>query len=109
MSNDLAEVVVEGVGGRSRSEEKSKSRTFPPRLEIPQERRDSHFFHRLCGDGSVLKNDERDVTLTRPNLISYTAASSSSDDCGAGGLIQTAVGWGGCFGRVWVKRSGLRA
>ena len=26
-----------------------------------------------------------------------------------GGLIQTAVGWGGCFGRAWVKRSGLRA
>jgi hypothetical protein len=45
---------------------------------------------------------------TRLNLISYTAASSSFDDCGVGGLIQTAVGWGGCSGRAWVKRSGLR-
>ena len=26
-----------------------------------------------------------------------------------GGLIQTAVGWGGCFGRACGKRSGLRA
>jgi hypothetical protein len=26
-----------------------------------------------------------------------------------GGLMQTAVGWGGCLGRAWVKRSGLRA
>jgi hypothetical protein len=47
------EMVVEAVGGRSRSEEKSKSGTFPPRLEIPQERRDFHFFHRPGGDGQV--------------------------------------------------------
>src|SRR6202790_2233318 len=99
---------VEGVGGRSRSEEKSKSRTFPPRLEIPQERRDSHFFHRLFGDGQYLKKDERDCESHAAHFISYTAPSSSSNDCGAGGLIQTAVGWGGCFGRAWVKRSGLR-
>jgi hypothetical protein len=47
------EMVVEAVGGRSRSEEKSKSGTFPPRLEISQERRDFHFFHRPGGDGQV--------------------------------------------------------
>jgi hypothetical protein len=46
-------MVVEAVGGRSRSEEKSKSRTFPPRLEIPQQRRDFHFFHRSGGDYQV--------------------------------------------------------
>jgi hypothetical protein len=34
---------------------------------------------------------------------------SSFGSGGVGGLIQTAVGWGGCFGRAWVKRSGLRA
>jgi hypothetical protein len=46
-------MVVEAVGGSSRSEEKSKSGTFPPRLEIPQQRRDVHFFHRPGGDGQV--------------------------------------------------------
>ena len=42
-------------------------------------------------------------------LDPYDEASSSFDDGGVGGLIQTAVGWGGCLGRAWVKRSGLRA
>jgi hypothetical protein len=42
--------VGEEVGGRCRSVEKSKSRTFPPRLEIPQEQRDFHFSHRPCRD-----------------------------------------------------------
>ena len=41
-------------GGRSRSVEKSKSLTFPPRLEIPQERRDSHFSHRRGCDGEYV-------------------------------------------------------
>jgi hypothetical protein len=53
VSKGLAEMVVEAVGGSSRSEEKSKSGTFPPRLEIPQQRRDVHFFHRPGGDGQV--------------------------------------------------------
>jgi hypothetical protein len=89
-------------GERSRSEEKSKSGTFPPHLEIPQERRDSHFFHRPGDDDQLWKNDN-----TAAPLDSYAEASSSV--AGVGGLIQTAVGWGGCFGRAWVKRSGLRA
>src|ERR1019366_5052707 len=42
-------------------------------------------------------------------LDPYDEARSSFDDGGVGGLIQTAVGWGGCLGRAWVKRSGLRA
>jgi hypothetical protein len=50
-SGSIAVFVGEKGGGRRRSEEKSKSGTFPLRLEIPQERRDSHFFHRLCDDG----------------------------------------------------------
>jgi hypothetical protein len=58
---------------------------------------------------SVNKDDERDCDPHAAHVISYTAASSSSNDCGAGGLIQTAAGLGGCFGRAWVKRSGLRA
>src|SRR6266404_4417432 len=33
-------------GGKRRSAEKSKSGTFPLRLEIPQPQRDFHFFHR---------------------------------------------------------------
>src|ERR1035437_415408 len=44
----IALFVGEEGGGRCRSEEKSKGRTFPPRLEIPQEQRDSHFSHRHC-------------------------------------------------------------
>jgi hypothetical protein len=44
-------MVVEAVGGRSRSEEKSKGQTFTPRLEIVQMRRDSHFSLRHDGDG----------------------------------------------------------
>jgi len=49
-SGSIAEFVGAESGGRRRSEEKSKSRTFPPRLEIPQVQRDSHFFHRPCCD-----------------------------------------------------------
>ena len=33
------------AGGRRRSEEKSKYGTFPRRLEIPQKRRDSHYWN----------------------------------------------------------------
>ena len=47
--------VAESVGkrgrGKSRCVEKSKDGTFPLRLEIPQERRDSHFSHRPGYDG----------------------------------------------------------
>jgi len=50
----IALFVGEEVGGRCRSVEKSKSRTFPPRLEIPQEQRDSHFSHRPCRDEQYL-------------------------------------------------------
>ena len=46
----IAEIVGEKGGGRCRSVEKSKSGTFPPRLEIPQARRDFHFSHRRCAD-----------------------------------------------------------
>ena len=46
----IALFVGEEGRGRSRSVEKSKSGTFPPRLEIPQGRRDSHFSHRPCDD-----------------------------------------------------------
>src|ERR1035437_3124434 len=46
----IALFVGEEGGGRSRSVEKSKSRTFPPRLEIPQVQRDFHFSHRPCRD-----------------------------------------------------------
>jgi hypothetical protein len=46
----IALFVGEEVGGRSRSVEKSKSGTFPPRLEIPQEGRDFHFSHRPHDD-----------------------------------------------------------
>ena len=49
------------------------------------------------------------VTGAADSLDPYDEASSSFDDGGVGGLIQTAVGWGGCLGRAWVKRSGLRA
>jgi hypothetical protein len=41
----------ENGGGRCRSVKKSKSGTFPLRLEIPQGRRDSHLSHRSGGDG----------------------------------------------------------
>ena len=44
----IAVFVGEVDGGRRRSEEKSKCGTFPPRLEIPQVQRDSHFSHRPC-------------------------------------------------------------
>jgi len=47
ISGSIAVFVGEAGGGRSRSEEKSKSGTFPPRLEILQVRRDFHFSHRL--------------------------------------------------------------
>jgi hypothetical protein len=61
------------VGGRCRSEEKSKSGTFPPRLEIPQERRDFHFFHRPGGDGQVLKQRQEPLgPAMRAHLISTT-------------------------------------
>jgi len=50
LNGSIAEFVGAESGGRRRSEEKSKSRTFPPRLEIPQVQRDSHFFHRPCCD-----------------------------------------------------------
>jgi hypothetical protein len=47
--------VAESVGKRGRGKshcvEKSKDGTFPLRLEIPQERRDSHFSHRPGHDG----------------------------------------------------------
>jgi hypothetical protein len=46
----IALFVGEEGGGRCRSEEKSKSRTFPPRLEIPQVQRDFHFSHHPCRD-----------------------------------------------------------
>jgi len=46
----IAEIVGEKGGGRCRSVEKSKGGTFPPRLEIPQARRDFHFSHRRCAD-----------------------------------------------------------
>jgi hypothetical protein len=46
----IALFVGEDVGGRRRSVEKSKNRTFPPRLEIPQVQQDFHFFHRPCRD-----------------------------------------------------------
>ena len=49
ISGSIAEIVGEKGGGRRHSVEKSKSGTFPLRLEIPQERRDSHFFHRPGG------------------------------------------------------------
>ena len=47
--------VAESVGkkgrGKRRYVEKSRSGTFPLRLEIPQRRRDSHFSHRPGYDG----------------------------------------------------------
>jgi hypothetical protein len=46
----IAVFVGEEVGGRCRSEEKSKNGTFPPRLEIPQVQQDFHFSHRPCRD-----------------------------------------------------------
>jgi hypothetical protein len=46
----VAVFVGEVGGGRCRSVEKSKSGTFPPRLEIPQRWLDFHFFHRPCDD-----------------------------------------------------------
>jgi hypothetical protein len=46
----IAVFVGEEGGGRCRSVEKSKSRTFPPRLEIPQVQQDFHFSHRPCRD-----------------------------------------------------------
>ena len=49
------------------------------------------------------------VTEAIDPLDPYDEAISSFDDGGVGGLIQTAVGWGGCLGRAWGKRSGLRA
>ena len=61
-------MVGEGVGGRSRSEEKSKSGTFPPRLEIPQERRDSHFFHRPGG------YYEDDYSSSKPGRLRETCS-----------------------------------
>jgi hypothetical protein len=39
--------------GKSRSVEKSKERTFPLRLEIPQKRGISHFSHSSGDGGSV--------------------------------------------------------
>ena len=39
--------------GKSRSVEKSKERTFPLRLEIPQSGGISHFSHSSKGDGKV--------------------------------------------------------
>jgi hypothetical protein len=52
----------------------------------------------------------REIVTGTANLRdSYGVASSSFDDCGVGGLIQTAAGWGGCFGRARVNRSGFRA
>src|SRR5260221_12292175 len=41
----IAVSVGEEGCGRRRSVEKSKCGTFPPRLEIPQVQRDSHFSH----------------------------------------------------------------
>ena len=50
------------------------------------------------------------VTEAADPFDPYDMASSSfDDDGGIGGLIQTAVGWSGCLGRAWGKRSGLRA
>ena len=47
--------VAESVGktgrGKRRYVEKSRTGTFPLRLEIPQERRDFHFSHRPGYDG----------------------------------------------------------
>jgi hypothetical protein len=47
----MAVFVGEEGGGRSRSVEKSKSRTFSPRLEILHVQQDFHFSHRPCRDG----------------------------------------------------------
>lgn len=102
MSNGLAEVVVGVVGGRSRSVEKSKSRTFPPRLEIPQERRDSHFSHRLGGDGEFEKDDERDC-VTHAALLDFLHGGKfffrrlwcwrvDPDRCGLGWMLWPGVG-----------------
>ena len=60
-------------GGRDglwkrRSVEKSKERTFPPRLEIPQTPRDSHFPHSLGDCGGLTKTghficyEKRDIS-----------------------------------------------
>jgi hypothetical protein len=50
VSDAIALFVGDGDSGRCRSVEKSKSRAFPPRLEIPQKRRDSRFSYRSCRD-----------------------------------------------------------
>jgi len=55
----IAESVGEKDGGRRRSVEKSKSGTFPPRLEIPQERRDFHFSHRPYRDEQYVEFPSR--------------------------------------------------
>ncbi len=59
--------------------------------------------------GNVEITTKTIVTGFADPLDPYDVASSSFDDGGVGGLIQTAVGWGGCLGRAWGKRSGLRA
>src|ERR1039458_8876163 len=110
------EMVVEAVGGRSRSEEKSKSGTFPPRLEIPQKRRGFQLLHPPPGSrksGGISTSStapaatvkfetrtRRDCDPHASPLDSYKEANSSLGDCSVGGLIQTAVGWGGCFGQA---------
>src|ERR1035437_10257259 len=62
-----------------------------------------------AGAGNFGTTTRTMVTGAADPLDHYDEASSSFDDGGVGGLIQTAVGWGGCLGRAWVNRSGLRA
>jgi len=58
---------------------------------------------------AILTNDKNHCDRRCRPIWPYDEAISSFDCGGVGGLIQTAVGWGGCFGRAWVNRSGLRA
>src|ERR1035437_4497286 len=63
----------------------------------------------LAATGNFETTTRTMVTGAADPLDHYDEASSSFDDGGVGGLIQTAVGSGGCLGRAWVNRSGLRA
>src|ERR1019366_8052692 len=53
VKGSIARSVGERGGGKSHCVEKSKGGTFPLRLEIPQERRDFHLFHRPGYDGAT--------------------------------------------------------
>jgi hypothetical protein len=59
--------------GKSRSAEKSKGRTFPLRLEIPQRQRDFHFSHRP-GYGGIFPLTQREIS--RQDRLGTTIANS---------------------------------